>query len=164
MRGDGARGGDAVFPLFLHGGVHYEEGVVGEVDGELALGVCFGVRALAGAIAVATVAGVVVRRDDLAHPEFSRDAETEAPDHWARAEVGEVVGVVSHALAGAVVAVHEGGVGGPGGRGLVVEFFPSGGGADAPRDFLVDGFADLVGGIAHTGEATADVLGRLVGC
>lgn len=137
---------------------------MGEVDRELALGVCFGVRALAGRITVATVAVLVVRRDNFAHPEFSRDTETEASDHWAWAEVGEVVGVVSYALAGAVVTIHEGGVGGPGGGRLVVEFLPRGGGADAPRDFLVDGFADLVGGVAHTGEAAADVLGRLVGC
>lgn len=164
MRGDGARGGDAVFPLFLHGGVHYEEGVVGEVDGELALGVCFGVRALAGCITVATIAVLVIRRNDLAHPKLPRYPETETPNDGARAKVGKVVGVVAHALAGAVVAVHEGGVGGPGVRGLVVQFLPGGGGADAPRDFLVDGFAHLVGGIAHTGEAAADVLGRLVGC
>lgn len=71
--------------------------------------------------------------------------------------------MITDALAGSVVAVHEGGVGGPGVRGLVVEFLPGGGGADAPRDFLVDGFTDLMGGVAHTGEAAADVLGGLVG-
>lgn len=136
---------------------------MGEVDRELALGVCFGVGALAGCITVAAVAGIVVRRDDLAHPEFPRHAETKTPDHGAWTEVGEVVGVVADALAGAVVAVHEGGVGSPAGRGLMVQFLAGGGGADAPRDFVVDGFTDLVGGIAHTGEAASDVLGWLVG-
>jgi hypothetical protein len=91
-----------------------------EVDGELALGVCFGVGALAGRITVATVTGVVVRRDDLANAKFPRHSETETPDHGAWAEVGKVVGVVADALAGSVIAVHEGGVRGPGVRGLVV--------------------------------------------
>ena len=36
MRIDVSRGLDRVFPFFLHFAVHYEEGVVGEVDGDLA--------------------------------------------------------------------------------------------------------------------------------
>ena len=39
MRIDGLGGVDAVFPSFLHFGVHDQEGVVGEVDRDLALGV-----------------------------------------------------------------------------------------------------------------------------
>jgi hypothetical protein len=75
-----------------------------------------------------------------------------------------VIGVVADALAGSVIAVHEGGVGGPGMGRLVVQFFAGGGGADAPRDFLVDGFADFMRGRAHTGQALSDVLVGLVGC
>ena len=37
---DSERGRDAVFPFFLHFRVHYEEGVVREVDGDLTLGIC----------------------------------------------------------------------------------------------------------------------------
>jgi hypothetical protein len=36
---DGSRGRDGGFPFFLHFGVHYQEGVVWEVDRDLALGV-----------------------------------------------------------------------------------------------------------------------------
>lgn len=36
VRVDGLRWCNAVFPFFLHFGVHYQEGVVGEVDGDLA--------------------------------------------------------------------------------------------------------------------------------
>lgn len=36
VRVDGGGRGDTVLPFFLHLGVHYQEGVVGKVDGDLA--------------------------------------------------------------------------------------------------------------------------------
>lgn len=43
-----------------------------------------------------------------------------------------------------------------------MQFFPGGGRANMPRDFLIDGFADLVRSIAHTGKGAADVLVSLI--
>ena len=70
-----------------------------------------------------------------------------------------MVGVVAYVLLGAVVAVHEGGVGAPGVGGLVLELCAVGvGGVDSALDFMVDGFFDLGYGFEHFREALADVL------
>lgn len=65
------RGRHAVLPRLLHLGVHHEQRVVREVDGDLALGVV-----------------VLVWGEDAADAELARDAEGERADDGARAEVG----------------------------------------------------------------------------
>jgi hypothetical protein len=98
----------AVFPLLLHLRMHHQQRVMREQNRDLALRV----RHLPARF-------VTISRHDSAHAKLPPHAETKTPDHGARAEVGQVVGVEADALAGAVVDVYEGGVGAPGVGGLV---------------------------------------------
>ena len=79
-----------MFPEFLHGGVHYQQGVVGEVDGYLALevgilGFFIGLLLFGG-----TRFGRIVfifAWDDPPHSEFASDAERDRADDSTRSEV-----------------------------------------------------------------------------
>ena len=93
-----------VLPGFLHVGMHDEEGVVGKMDGNLTLDIC-AVGGLILALApddnfifLVTVIAIVIGRNDLTNAEFTGHAEGERADCWARAEIGQLVGVVSDAV------------------------------------------------------------------
>lgn len=66
MRIDGLSGRDRMFPLFLHFRVHYQKGIVWEVDGYLAFGIGVGVI-----VFPSFGARLVVFADDFADAEFS---------------------------------------------------------------------------------------------
>lgn len=124
VRIDGLRGSDAVLPLLLHLGMHDEQGVVREVDRDLARHVAggsssssSGVLGIGSAVGAGTAAlllsGGGVPSDDAAHAKLARDPEGERSDDGPRAEIRQLVAVPPDALLRAVVAVDEGGVGGP---------------------------------------------------
>jgi hypothetical protein len=79
VRVNGLRRVHAVLPFFLHVGVHHQEGVVREVDGDLA---CL-VRSGGGGGVVGVILG-----DDAADAELAGDAEGEGADDGAGSEVG----------------------------------------------------------------------------
>lgn len=85
VRRDRLRGGDGVFPRLLHVGVHDQEGVMREVDGDLTCQV--GVLVLLG-VGGAWGEGGRRRGQDAPDAELAGDAEGERADYWARAEVG----------------------------------------------------------------------------
>lgn len=147
VRVDGAGGGDAVLPFFLHAGVHDEEGVVREVDrdGSLGLGVRVGVGVR---VRVRGIAG-----QDPTYAELSSDAERERGDDGAGAEVRQLVAVPADGLGRVGIAVDERGVGDPGEGGLEGEFW-------ARLDGLVDGGLDERCGVAEVGCELADILGK----
>lgn len=64
-------------------------------------------------------------------------------------------------LRGAVVAVYEGGVGGPGAGGLEGEALAGLVGGDTVGDFAVDGGGDERFDVVEVGGDFADVLGRV---
>lgn len=81
VRINGRRRRDAVLPLFLHLGVHHQQRVVREVDGDLALGIgavaVFRTSLGAGTIwcTLTLALALVAKRDDLPDAELSRDAQ-----------------------------------------------------------------------------------------
>lgn len=128
VRVDGMGWRDAVLPGFLHLGVHDQQRVVRQVDGDLARGVGIGVPVLG---------------HDPPDAKLPGHTQGERPYDGAGPEVGELVRVPAYGLGGAVVAVDERGVGGPRWRGLVPEFgCPRVVGPDALLDLLVDGLLD----------------------
>lgn len=93
VRFDGLCRCDAVFPLLLHLGVHDEEGVVREVNGDLAFFVCASEVDCFGGV------GVSARRwttDNLPDTEFAGNTEGKAADYSARTEIRELIGVVAY--------------------------------------------------------------------
>lgn len=131
MRVDSLRRRDTVFPLLLHFRVHDEQGVMREVDGDLArgIGVFLGLFTFVGG-------SDVVLGNDATDAEFAGDTEGDGSDDCSRAEVGELVAVIANAFGRAVVAVYKGCVGSPWAGGLVFELFAVGVvGIDAGCDF-----------------------------
>jgi len=151
VRVDGAGGGDAVLPFFLHAGVHDEEGVVREVDRDGSLGL--GVRVKVGERVGVRVRVRGIAGQDATYAELSSDAERERGDDGAGAEVRQLVAVPADGLGRVGVAVDEGGVGDPGEGGLEGEFWTR-------LDGLVDGGLDERCGVAEVGGELADILGK----
>jgi hypothetical protein len=89
---DGRGGGDRVLVGFLHGGVHDQEGIVREVDGDLALFVTV------GRFVLVVAWGGRLGREDLADAELSCDAEGEASDDGARTQISQLVRMPAHML------------------------------------------------------------------
>lgn len=154
VRVDGVCRRDAVLPPLLHLGMHDQQRVVGQVDGDLAPG------GVPGLLHIVIVLVLVLGRGghDPPDAELPGYAQGQGADDGAGAEVGELVGVPAHGLGGPVVAVHEGGVGAPRQRGLVLELGAAWvAGPDAPLDLAVDGLADQRLGSVQLWRYLADV-------
>ena len=110
---------DTMLPLFLHLGMHHQKRVVRKMYGDLALSirskvvVMFTVRSL-----------IFVPRDYLPDSELPRHSQTQTPDHRPWAEIGQLIGMVTHTFSTALVAVHKSSIGRPLLSGLVPQLPP----------------------------------------
>ena len=89
-----------------------------EVNGDLAL-------LVGGSVFIITTV-IIITSDDLADPKFACDAEGEAPDYGAWAEICELIGMVPYAFGAAGIAIYECGVRDPCVWALVFQFLSLG--------------------------------------
>lgn len=143
---------DAVLPLLLHLGVHDEQRVVRQVDGDLAPGVSVGVADGLTALGVP--------REDAPHAELAGHAEGQGPDDGPWSEVCQLVAVPADALLRPSVAVQEGCVGPPPERRLVLELLAAWvARLHPPLDFTVHGLFHFCFDVLQLGGELAHVLG-----
>lgn len=141
---------NAVFPLLLHLGVHDEQGIMREVDGNLP-------RVVSGRGRWGRTVRIVFG-DDFANPEFPLHPQAQTAYDGAGTKVGQLIGVIADMLGASIIAVHERGIGLPRFGRLVLEFLAVGVEvADASGDLFVDGVADAVADLAHDGQDLPDI-------
>lgn len=146
VRLDGLGGSHTVLPLLLHLSVHDEQGVVRQMDRDLALCVSDGLVRVVG--------------QDSPDAELTCNTEGEGADDGSRPEVSELVTVPADTLTGPVVAVYEGGVWVPGVGRLVLQLLGVGvAGCDAGCYLLVHRVLDSGFYLGEEGRDAADVLG-----
>ena len=101
VRVDGLGGRHAVLPFFLHVGVHDQEGVVREVDGDLAgevrvvVAVALGLAFIVLGVAAVVGGVILVLGKHAPDTEFAGDAEGEGTDYGARSQVCDLVAVLN---------------------------------------------------------------------
>ena len=99
MRIDHRRRMNAMLPFLLHLRMHHQKRVVRQVYRDLAFSVC---PLVFGGCWLFVIPGY-----DFPYSKFSSNPKTQAANDGSRSKVGQLIAVIAHAFASALVAVDE---------------------------------------------------------